>query len=226
VDRRQRKLQQKRKKREQIKKQARFGATRRPSDEALLARAGARAEFGPCFVSAGWDDPAAPRLVSLVVTRRLGLDELLPHTLLLDRTCLGIKNAMLSSPMTEDDLADFVDKVGSLHGGMEECDVLLAQSLTFNALDYARGLGFSPNADFHEALLGPRPDVLLKTPWCHPERPIYISGPDDDALRIVAQLGHATGGNFEHPDPFGDPAALQGTVELFDEDSDEEDAQA
>lgn len=224
MDRRQRKLQQKRTKREQTKRNARIEAARRPSGEVLLARAGARAEFGPCFVSLGWDDAVEPRLVTLVVTRRLGVDELLPHTLLLDRTCLGVKNAMLSAPMTENELDEFIDKVGTRHGGMEECEVLLAQSLTFNALDYARGLGFPPNADFHEVVLGPRPDVLLETPWCRPERPIYMNGPDDDVLRILAQLRRVTDGNFAHADPFGGLAQLSG-FRLLDEDPDEEDTE-
>lgn len=228
MDRRQKKLQQQRKKREQAKKQARIQAARRPSDEALLVRAGARAEFGPCFVSLGWDDETEPRLVSLVLTRRLGTDELLAHTLLLDRTCLGVKNAMLTAPMTQDELDDFIDQVSLPHGGMEDCDVLLAQSLAFNAVDYARGLGFAPNEDFHEALLGPRPDVLLETPWCRPERPIYVSGPDDDVLRIVAQLRRVTGDKFEHtrllapPAPFGAfelPEGLDDEQDPEDEDS-------
>src|SRR5258706_7798586 len=107
---------------------------------------------------------------------------------------------------------------------MEGCDVLLAQSLTFNAVDYARELGFSPNADFHESLLGPRPEVLLATPWSRPEKPIYVSGPDDDALRIMAQLQRATGGNFEHGDPFEELAELGAAedFELLDEDVDED----
>jgi len=58
----------------------------------LLVRAGARSEFGPWFVGAGWKDEAEPALVS----------------------------------------------------------------------DYARELGFAPSADFHQALVGPRPEALLE----------------------------------------------------------------
>src|SRR5689334_4697009 len=71
MDRRQRKLQEKRKKRELSKKRSRLEAERRPSEEQLLVRAGARAPFGPCFISSGWDDSVTPRLVSLVITRAL-----------------------------------------------------------------------------------------------------------------------------------------------------------
>ena len=200
MDRRQRKLQDKRKKREQVKKRARLEAARRPSEDLLLVRAGSRAAFGPCFVSAGWDDTTAAGLVSVVVTRVLAPDELLPHCLLLDRTCLGVKNAMLCAPMTEDELDEFVESVGLPHGGVEECEVLLAQSLVFNALDYAKALGFPPNVDFHEALVRPRPAELLPTPWAAAERPIYVRGPDDDPRRIIAQLRQTVGSAFDYVD--------------------------
>lgn len=202
MDRRQRKLEDKRKKRELAKKRSRLEAARRPSEEQLLVRAGTRAPFGPCFVSSGWDDESAPALVSLVVTRVLEDGALLPHVLLLDRTCLGVKNAMLVAPMSEDELEELVEQVGVPHGGMEECPVLLAQSVAFHALHYAAKLGFAPNSDFHEALLGPRPDELMLTPWASPERPIYVSGPDDNVPLVLAQLEKAVGPSYESDGPY------------------------
>jgi hypothetical protein len=209
VDRRQRKLQDKRKKREQAKKRSRIEAANRPSEEALLVRAGARCELGPCFVSAGWDDVTEANFVSVVVTRRLGADEFLAHSLLLDRTCLGVKNAMLSERVNDEELHELIEALGVAHDGMEECESLLAQSLIFHALDYARSLGFAPNPDFHEALVGPRPAVLLDTPWHRPKRPIYVSGPDDDVSRIIAQLQLKTADDFVYTDPLVELAALE-----------------
>lgn len=197
MDRRQRKLQEKRKKRELTKKRSRLEAERRPSEEQLWVRAGARAPFGPCFISSGWDDSATPRLVSMVVTRTLDGGDLLPHVLLLDRTCLGVKNAMLAAPIADDELDELVERVGLAHGGMEECDALFAQSMVFHAVEYAAKLGFAPNADFHEALLGPRPAELPATPWASPERPMYVPGPDDNLPLVVLQLRKAVGENFQ-----------------------------
>lgn len=197
MDRRQRKLQEKRKKRELSKKRSRLEAERRPSEEQLWVRAGARAPFGPCFISAGWDDSATQRLVSMVVTRTLDGGDLLPHVLLLDRTCLGVKNAMLAAPMADDEIDELVERVGLAHGGMEECDALLAQSMVFHAVEYAARLGFAPNEDFHEALVGPRPTELLATPWASPEQPLYVPGPDDNAPLVVLQLRKAVGDSFQ-----------------------------
>lgn len=197
MDRRQRKLQEKKKKRELAKKRSRIEAERRPSEEQLWVRAGARAPFGPCFVSSGWDDAETPRLVSLVVTRVLDGGDLLPHVLLLDRTCLGVKNAMLLAPMTDVELDEFVEQVGLPHDGMEDCDALFAQSMAFHAVEYAAKLGFAPNSDFHEALLGPRPAELLATPWASLDRPLYVPGPDDNMAHVVLQLRKAVGEGFD-----------------------------
>src|SRR5688572_564070 len=118
MDRRQRKAQQKRKKRELSKKQERFDASRRPSPEQLLVKAAGRSPLGACYVSNGWDDESEPpQLVYVVVTRQLPDGLLLPMTVLLDRTCLGIKDAMLSSPTTYDELSDFSEELGKPHGG-------------------------------------------------------------------------------------------------------------
>lgn len=215
MDRRQRKLQEKRKKRELTKKRSRMEAERRPSEEQLWVRAGARAPFGPCFISSGWDDSTTPQLVSLVVTRILDGGDLLPHVLLLDRTCLGVKNAMVIAPMDHDDLTEFVDRVGTPHGGMEECDAQLAQSMVFHAVEYAARLGFAPNVDFHEALLGPRPAELLATPWASLERPLYVPGPDDNVALVVLQLRKAVAENFD-----------VGGLEVGSLDDDDDDARA
>jgi hypothetical protein len=70
-------------------------------------------------------------------------------------------------------------------------------------------------------LIGPRPEVLLETPWSRRERPLYISGPDDDVFRIVAQLRHATGGDFEHASPFEPvPLDIPDALDLLDGDGD------
>ncbi|HXK19674.1 MAG TPA: hypothetical protein VNG33_17810 [Polyangiaceae bacterium] len=221
MDRRQRKLQDKKKKREQAKRRSLVRASRRPSDDELAARAGARAPFGPCFVSAGWDNLQVASLVTLVVTRALDSGHLLPHIVLVDRTCLGIKNAMTEPPTPEDELEELVETVGTAHGGMEDCEPLFAQSIIYHALDYAKKLGFSPHRDFHEALVGPRPEALIATPWHNLDRPLYVRGPDDDYFRNIARLRQAVGDDFEVID-FGRMPNDDAQWELDDIDEDDE----
>jgi hypothetical protein len=105
--------------------------------------------------------------------------------------------------MNPRDLDDFVEAAGRAHGGMTPCEPLVAQSVVFHALEYARSLGFEPHRDFPTALLGARPATLLSTPWYAPERPIYVSGPHDDTSWITRRLVAAVGATgFEHLDPF------------------------
>lgn len=80
---------------------------------------------------------------------------------------------------------------------MEDCDALFAQSVVFHAVEYAGRLGFAPNPDFHEALVGPRPAQLLATPWASLDRPLYAPGPDDNIGLVLLQLRQAVGEEFE-----------------------------
>ena len=166
MDRRQRKREKNKKKRELAKKKARAALVRRPDPEERLLRAAARSPFGPCYISAGWKvEEGMPELVSVVVTRRLPDGDLVYGTALVDRTCLGIKNAFAGEKVTDNELQDFLEDIGAGHGGMESCEPLTAQSVVYHALDYAHRLGFAPDADFPELLFGPRPPELIDTPW-------------------------------------------------------------
>ncbi len=124
---------------------------------------------------------------------------MVPSIALVDRTCLGVKNAFVAKPIAEVELPAMLAQMGSTHpGGMVPCDWLVAQSVVLHAVDYARSLGFAPHRDFPEPLFGPRPEALLDTPLAHPARPFYVSGPDDAVARVIAQLDAAVGpGNYD-----------------------------
>jgi len=219
MDRRQRKLQEKKKKkREAAKKKARAAASRRPDRTQLLVGAAARGPFGPCAVSNGWDDEAEPALVTAVVTRRLPDGDLVAGVALVDRTCLGVKEAFPTDKIADEELDDLLDQVGAVHGGMTRCEPLVAQSIVYHAIDYADRLGFPPARDFPEALFGPRPAELTATPWHAAQRPAYVAGPDDDVVGILERLEAAVGaGGFD----FVDLSELDGG-EDEDEDKDED----
>jgi hypothetical protein len=202
MNRRQKQLEKKRKKREASKKKARAALARKPSAEKLLLGAASHAPFGPCYLSAGWDDDSEPQLVTAVVTRRLPDERLVAGIALVDRTCLGIKDGYFDGPYTTEELDDYLDHVGSVHGGMEECDLLIVQSLVYHAADYAQKLGFEAHRDFPEKLFGPRPEALEKTPWENEQRPLYVAGPRDDVEGIMAKLEASVGsGNYDFVDP-------------------------
>jgi len=199
--RRQKKLERHRVKRAEAKKQA--ARRRAPVAASLgaLVRAGAAAPFGPCWVSSNLHENRSPvpSLVTAVVTRRLPDGRLLSHVALVDRTCLGVKNAFVMAPTNDAETEQRVQSIAEQGDALERCEPLVAQSVVYQALDYARSLGFEPQRDFQASLFGPRPPELLDTPLARPERPYYVAGPDDDATRVLRQLEAVGGPNsFEY----------------------------
>jgi len=201
MDRRAKQLEKKRKSRELAKRKAKALAAKRPSPLELLVRSASRTELARCFVSAGWSELEMPALVQLLVTRPLPNGDVAAATVLVDRTCLGVKDAHVFGSVDLRVVDELVEGLAEVHGGMEECEPLFAQSVVFHALDYARSLGFSPHEDFVEELFGPRPEILVDTPWSKPSCPIYITGPRDDSRRILTRLTLAVGvDGFEYFD--------------------------
>ncbi|MEO8181368.1 MAG: hypothetical protein ABI895_21230 [Deltaproteobacteria bacterium] len=199
---------------------------------ALIERA-CRAPFGPCWVSVALqdEDPEQRALISVIVTRRLA-GQLLPIVALVDRTCLGVKNAFVGRPQSELEIEAWIDNLAERGDPLEKAELLLAQSVIYHAIDYARSLGFEPHRDLVLRLIGDRPAALLDTALARPERPSYVSGPDDDVASIVARLDASVGrGNYDVIDlGAGDlrgftlvGADLDDDLELEEEDELEED---
>lgn len=194
--------------------------TLHPTTRDLLRLAAGR-PLGPAFMSGDWEsrDPELPELVSVVVTRRAPGQILIAGLALVDRTCLGVKNAMLFPPQTDLELEERVALLGREIGTLRRVEPLQAQSVVYHAIEYARSLGFAPHPDFPEALFGPRPAVLLDTPMARPERPFYVPGPEDDVAQVLARLRAAVG-----PEGFDitSPAELLDDIDDEMEDEDEE----
>ena len=185
-------------------KKKRESAQRKARDASRLAlhptsseivRAVAGRPFGPAFVSEDWEDTdrPIPALVSVVLSRRALGNLVVGALVLVDRTCLGVKNFMLFPPESELELAQRVARIGEGIGALRPVEPLLAQSIVYNAIAYARDLGFPPHPDFADALFGPAPSTLIDTPLARPARPIYVMGPDDDVRRILTHLARVVG---------------------------------
>ena len=196
-----------------------------PRSEARLIHRASSFPHGPSFISPEWRDLSEdfPGLVSILVTRRAPGGVLVPGFALVDRTCLGVKNGFVGRPANPLELIDFVAEIAEAHGDMEQCDVLVAQSVLYHAIDFARSLGFAPHRDFPEPLFGPRPEALLDTPLSRPSRPVYVPGPNDDVSRIIRQLDRAVGDAFTFCMPSLGDLLESDDPWLDDEDEDEDD---
>ena len=209
-----------RKKREARSLQARETTrlTLHPTSRDLLRMAAGR-PAGPAYMTQAWarGDPSFPELVPVVFTRRAPGQLLIGAFALVDRTCLGVKNAMLLPPMTDLELEDRIAWLGKEIGSLRRVEPLEAQSVVYHAIEYARSLGFAPHPDFPEALFGPRPAALLDTPLARPERPFYVPGPDDHVEQVLARLDAAVG-----PDGY-DITVPEDLLGALDEDIDGDD---
>jgi hypothetical protein len=193
----QKKLEKKKKQRLAVQRDAR--ASNAVPTQKAVERLAAASPFGPAFMSAGWKetDEKNPPLVSIILSRALPDGTFVATMCLVDRTCLGIKNAYTTAPLSRIALEDMANRLRDAHAeGVDTVSPLEAQSVIFSALDYAASLGFSPHRDFVPALVGPRPEALLDTPLAWPERPIFVPGPDDDVARIVRVLSAKVGSAF------------------------------
>ncbi len=85
----------------------------------------------------------------------------------------------------------------------EPCDAGLAHEIMYGAIEFARKYGFEPHHDFAKASL------VLDPPEAHPRKhkikfgkdgkPLFVSGPYDNARAIVAKLERTAGkGNFNY----------------------------
>jgi hypothetical protein len=188
---RQKKIEKQKKKRLTAQRQARAMAMARsgPSLSSLM-RLAPTLPFGPAALSQSWleDNLGRPSLVTAVITRKLSSGDLLTAILLIDRTCFGVKNAMVKV-MGTSEMRELNEELERMHGGlMDAVPLETALSVVWHAIDFARSLGFEPHRDFPEGLIGPRPDVLVDTPLSKPARPVFIPGPHDGPARILQTL--------------------------------------
>jgi hypothetical protein len=118
---------------------------------------------------------------------------------LLDVWCLGVKNALPAEQMTPSQLAAHQHAYFSAFEGHVQVPAELGRALVFGAADYARGLGFDPEADFDAAavVLG-EPAGPCPIRFGRDGKPFYVNGPYDDPEAIVRTLQRAVGDDGFH----------------------------
>ena len=212
---RQKSLEKKKKKRVEVRSVA--AKARASAPGALLALA-ATCPFGPAYMTGAWRsaDEEAPGLVGVIVTRRMPDQTYVLLSCLIDRTCLGVKNAFVETSLSEGGLRELVARFEEVHTeGVELVSVHEAQSVVFHAVDFARSIGFAPHRDFVADLLGPRPELLLDTPLARPSQPRFIPGPQDDVARITRVLDRHWNDAAAVQGASGAPARLRQASELW-----------
>jgi hypothetical protein len=221
---RQKKLEKQKKKRAAAKKRANEIAKRIPEASAGLARRTAAWPVYEAYLSSNWksDEPAG--IVSAILVRQNSDGRTVFSSMLVDRTCLGLKDGF-ARLMSHETVRDYIDQLGMIQP-IERVDLATLQSVVYHAVDYARALGFEAHKDLPLEFVGPRPEPLQGTPLAKRDRPYFVSGPDDDVAAVVTQLERAVGaGNFDvviGSDVVGGMRMLEDEDGFDDDESDED----
>jgi hypothetical protein len=171
-----------------------------------------------CLVSDGWNEPGdVPMLTNVVVARQSPRDTVAAAVFLVDLACLGVKNAMGRTFGSRAEYQEeILDRFPSPHR-WKKIDLNLAAKIIREGIAYAQELGFKPHRDYHRMavlLEGARPDESsVEVPVGFKGKPLFVSGPFDNAKAIMAKLERKLGtGNYDYVVKI--PA---GPTEIFDE---------
>lgn len=150
-----------------------------------------------CWVNRDWKDPM--QLNQVVVARRdPSTGVIVAAGFLVDRACLGVKNALVTCIATVGEYRDRFLAGFSEQQEMIRVSVNLAAAIVKAGLDYAASLKFRPHRDYAAAailLCDADPTAITETiPVGGPEgEPYFIAGPNDDPDRIMAHLNQMYG---------------------------------
>ncbi|MFO7899360.1 MAG: hypothetical protein R6V58_09890 [Planctomycetota bacterium] len=121
---------------------------------------------------------------------------------LVDRFCLGVKNAFCNVASRRKYERDLKKR---LLAGAPASPIAVEpfHQIVYGAIDYARQYGFEPHKDFELAsgLLDPRDQVPPGDPveFGKDGKPFYVSGPHDDVQQIMATLEETAGpGGYDY----------------------------
>lgn len=186
-------------------------------------RTAARWPLREALLSQSWSEVG--ELTQILVARQSG-DAVAAAGFIVDLGCLGVKDALYRVFESEWEYAEFREMYSRMQP-MEPSDLDLVAKIIREGLAYARGLGFSPNADYRKAALlldGANPDAC-ETPvpvGDHEGHPFFIPGPHDNPDRVIRQLERAVGpGNYDFARGLEPVALADDLVDDWDEDDGE-----
>ncbi len=145
-----------------------------------------------CWVNEDWQDPT--KLNQVVVTRRdPSTGEVRAGTYLVDRACLGVKNAYAANFVNAESFRREMLSRMIERQKLIQVDFNLAAKIVEVGIAYAAQFGFRPHRDYLEAsilLQDADPDsVDIEIPVGGPEgKPFFVAGPYDNADKIMARL--------------------------------------
>lgn len=154
-----------------------------------------------CWIQKGWQESG---LAVIVIARRQPDGNIVFGNYLVDYYCLGLKNTYCNAEVPSGEFRhSMLPRMFENVGPFMEISPALAHEIIYGAIEYARHFGFNPQRDFRDS------QYILDQPGVHPYsgriqfgkdgKPFYISGPYDNADRVMRQLQRTAGeGNFDY----------------------------
>ncbi len=204
---------------QKVKKRSPFQVVRDTLSRNQLIKQAVNWPVYECLIAEDWRN--TNQIAQVVVSRRAPNGYIGTAAFVVDLGCLGIKNALTAGFANESTYRMEYRNELMMRQPMVKCDLDLAAKVVEEAINYAVSLGFKPHRDSIDArkfLAGANPQHCNETVPLGGEngKPLYITGPYDDPVRIIRTLERSVGaGNF-------DVVVIMGG-EGFDDDFDDDD---
>src|SRR5438874_4086103 len=155
-----------------------------------------------CLISSNWQE-SNPGLVEILVARQQPDGDICFGVYLVDKFCLGLKNTFANAGFSRTRYENEVYNRIFPEAETEACPVELAHQMIYASIEYAAQFGFTPEKDFalSQYLLAPRGELEepYQLTFGRDGKPFFVSGPRDNAARIVKQLEKTAGpGNYDY----------------------------
>lgn len=183
-------------------------------------------EIFECLVSADWQEVG---ISTVIVARQHKTGNITWGTYLLDTFCLGVKDTSAAFNRLEDDYEGYKNHIARIHPVMLPIDYAMAHNLVFGAAAYGATLGFKPHKEWADSqfilLPANSPEVeKMAIEFGKDGKPLYISGPYDNAGKILAQLNASVGeGNYTYIANMGRSGNSMFSEDMLDYEDDEDD---
>lgn len=152
-----------------------------------------------CIINENWQDSG---MAEILLARKQSNSELVIGFFLVDLYCLGLKNTFYKANISTGDYQNMKMFLFQEYSPIA-CHPCLANRIIYGGIDYAEKIGFDPHKDFSlsQFILNERSDVDLSfdVEFGKDGKPLYVSGPRDNANYIIKKLKDKAGqGNFDY----------------------------
>lgn len=152
-----------------------------------------------CLISDGYEEKN--HTLALIIRQQPGGKFTFTY-FMLDRYCLGVKDCVCNCNADEETLQKLIDSMAT-HSSIVEVDQVSFHNIVYASLDYGAENGFKPHKDFSlaEKVLDPDliDDGIDEVAVGENGQPLFISGPYDNAEKILATLDRNVGkGNYKY----------------------------